>query len=58
MQGCKACICYGCANGYCTVCNIMCDCPCGKRYVGPCYYSAMLDKVRTRARVVCNDKCS
>mmetsp|Transcript_45919 Transcript_45919/g.127569 ORF Transcript_45919/g.127569 Transcript_45919/m.127569 type:complete len:171 (+) Transcript_45919:438-950(+) len=45
MQGCKACICYGCANGYCTVCNIMCDCPCGKRYVGPCYYSAMLDKM-------------
>ena len=56
MQGCNACFCYGCANAHCMPCNIMCDCPCGKRYVGPCYFTGMLDKVRVH--VWCNDKCS
>ena len=43
--------------GFPICCNALCDCPCGKKYVWCCWYSAVLDQTVQRYNLVYPGPC-
>ena len=49
-SGCGSCIVHYAINyvwpfNVCNLCNIFCDCPCGKKMTAPCFWSGLLDRM-------------
>ena len=52
---------YLCANtnvyGFPVTCNILCDCPCGRKYVDPCWTTTILDTMVNKYHLPYPDPC-
>ena len=51
------CLKWWCSNLDNVFCNVLCDCPCGRKWVTPCYYSLILDAMVSKYNLPYPEPC-